>query len=152
MSFIVILIALVTFGTMGAVIATSTIVGFALVYYVLYAIACWKIMTKAGKPGWYGLIPLFGDYQLFKISWDPLMFWPDLVCTLVVNYSNEQEKSTVFTWVASVVLFVIDCIFTNKLAKAFGKGTGFGIGLLLFPSIFMLILGLGSAEYKGPQA
>ncbi len=152
MSFIVILFALVTFGTLGAVVATSTIVAFFVIYYILYIVACWKIMTKAGRPGWYSLIPLFVDYQLYKICWNPIIFWPDLICSTYLNYSSEQEKASGLTWTCSVVLFVIECIFTNKLAKAFGKGTGFGIGLLFFPTIFMLILGLGSSEYKGPQA
>lgn len=38
-----------------------------------------------------------------------------------------------------------------KLAKAFGKGTGFGFGLLFLNTIFILILGFGDAEYIGPQ-
>ena len=38
-----------------------------------------------------------------------------------------------------------------KFAKAFGKGIGFGIGLVFLNTIFVLILGLGDAEYIGPQ-
>ncbi len=36
-------------------------------------------------------------------------------------------------------------------AKAFGQGTGFGIGLIFLNPIFIAILGFGSAEYIGPQ-
>ena len=32
-----------------------------------------------------------------------------------------------------------------------GQGTGFGFGLLFLNTIFILILGFGSAEYVGPQ-
>ena len=39
------------------------------------------------------------------------------------------------------------------LAKAFNQGAGFGIGLLLLPFIFQMILGFGSAQYRdGAQA
>ena len=38
------------------------------------------------------------------------------------------------------------------LAKSFGKGVGFGIGLILLPIIFFPILGFGSATYQGPAA
>jgi hypothetical protein len=38
------------------------------------------------------------------------------------------------------------------VAKSFGKGVGFGIGLLLLPIIFFPILGFGSAQYQGPSA
>lgn len=36
-----------------------------------------------------------------------------------------------------------------KLAKAFGKGGGFALGLIFFSPIFYAILGFGSAEYLG---
>ena len=36
------------------------------------------------------------------------------------------------------------------IAKSFGKGTGFGIGLALLPFIFYPILGFGDAQYQGP--
>ncbi len=34
------------------------------------------------------------------------------------------------------------------LAKAFNLGAGFGIGLLLLPFVFWLILAFGSTQYK----
>ncbi|NZA37287.1 DUF5684 domain-containing protein [Eubacterium callanderi] len=40
-------------------------------------------------------------------------------------------------------------IQTHKLSKAFGHGAGYTIGLLLLRPVFILILGFGSAEYKG---
>lgn len=36
-----------------------------------------------------------------------------------------------------------------KLAKSFGKDTGFVIGLIFFAPIFYAILGFGDAEYLG---
>ena len=44
---------------------------------------------------------------------------------------------------------IILCI---DLAKSFGKGVGFGIGLALLGIIFFPILGFGSAQYQGPAA
>jgi hypothetical protein len=35
------------------------------------------------------------------------------------------------------------------MAKSFGKGVGFGIGLALLGIIFWPILGFGSAQYQG---
>lgn len=35
------------------------------------------------------------------------------------------------------------------IAKSFGKGPGYGIGLWLLPIIFYPMLGFGSAEYQG---
>ena len=51
-----------------------------------------------------------------------------------------------------LVNFIIAIILLIDLAKSFGKGVGFGIGLLLLPFIFFPILGFGSAQYQGPTA
>ncbi len=98
---------------------------------VLTIIARWKIYTKAGKPGWGSLIPFYTNYCLFEIAWGNgwlflLGFVPcvNIVVTIMVQF---------------------------KLAKAFGKGTGFGFGLLFLNTIFTLILGFGDARYVGPQ-
>ena len=50
------------------------------------------------------------------------------------------------------VNFIVWIILCIDVAKSFGKGAGFGIGLLLLPIIFFPILGFGSAQYQGPAA
>lgn len=110
------------FGTYGIVI---------LVVTVLVIVAQWKIFTKAGEHGWASIIPFYNNYVLFKIAMGN--GWLFLLCLVpVVNF---------------VILIV--CMF--KLAKAFGKGVGFGFGLWLLSPIFMMILGFGSAEYVGVE-
>ena len=98
---------------------------------VLTLVAMWKPFVKAGRAGWKCLIPFYNTYCLYDIAWGNgwlflLMFVP---CVNVV--------------VGIMMLF--------KLAKAFGQGTGFCFGLLFLNTIFILILGFGSAEYVGPQ-
>jgi hypothetical protein len=44
--------------------------------------------------------------------------------------------------------FVIYTIVTLEVAKNFGKGVAYMLGLLLFPPLFYAILGLGSAQYN----
>jgi hypothetical protein len=50
------------------------------------------------------------------------------------------------------VNFIIVIILSIDLAKSFGKGGSFGIGLALLSIIFMPILAFGSAQYQGPSA
>jgi hypothetical protein len=38
------------------------------------------------------------------------------------------------------------------MAKSFGKGVGFGIGLVFLGIFFLPILGFGSAQYQGAAA
>ena len=40
-----------------------------LVIYVLSVIAMWKIFTKAGKPGWASLIPIYNIVVMYQNSW-----------------------------------------------------------------------------------
>jgi hypothetical protein len=49
----------------------------------------------------------------------------------------------------NLIIFIIVCI---DIAKSFGQGVGFGLGLLLLGFIFYPILGVGSAQYQGPSA
>ena len=53
--------------------------------------------------------------------------------------------------IISLVGAVIAIISEYKLAKAFGKGFGFFLGLLFLNPIFKLILGFGNAQYQGRQ-
>lgn len=93
--------------------------------------ATWQLFKKAGKPGWACLVPFYGNYCQFAIAFGN--GW--LFLLMLVPFVN----------------FVVAIILNLKLAKAFGKGTGFGIGLIFLPVVFLPILGYGSAEYAGPQ-
>ena len=104
---------------------------FSLAITVLVLVAQWKLFVKAGKPGWACLIPFYNMYCLYDIAMGSgwlflLQFVP------CVNF------------VMMIMLYI-------KLAKAYGKGTGFGIGLIFLCPIFLMILAFGDAEYIGPQ-
>jgi len=45
---------------------------------------------------------------------------------------------------------VISIIMMLDLARAFGRGVGFAIGLILLSPIFILILAFGGSRYVGP--
>ena len=99
---------------------------------VVQLIAVWKIFTKAGKPGWAALIPIYNVYTMLEIvgrEW----WWLLLMLIPGVNV-------------------VIGIIVLFDLAKSFGKDTGFGFGLLFLSGIFIPILGFGKAQYVGPAA
>ena len=98
---------------------------------VLMIVAYWRIFEKAGEAGWKSLIPIYSQWIMFKIAFGSglymlLMFVP-------------------------VVNFVISIMYIFKFASAYGKGIGFGLGLLFLSPIFILLLAFGDAEYVGPQ-
>ena len=49
----------------------------------------------------------------------------------------------------SLVVWIVVAI---DIAKSYGKGTGFGIGLALLPFIFFPVLGFSDAQYQGPAS
>ena len=100
------------------------------VYTILIIAAWWKIFSKAGQPGWAAIIPIYNWIVWCKIVGRPA-WW---VLLLLICFP---------------IFFIILSI---DLAKSFGKGVGFAIGLILVSIIFFPILGFGSATYQGPSA
>ena len=120
-------------GALAGFFATYAVV--MLVVFVITIIAEWRIFTKAGEAGWKSLIPIYNAVVLFKIAGlSPL--W-------VLGY-----LAAVIPVVGTFVALGITIYLMINLAKAFGKGTGFYVILILLYTIFILILGFGSAEYQ----
>lgn len=119
--------------TLGSVI--TQYLGFMTVIYVLLIIAMWKIFTKAGKPGWASIVPIYNVIVMFQII--GLNPWLLLLYLIpVVNF---------------VVAIVFSIMQASRLSKAFGKGTGFALGLFFLNPIFLLMLGFGDSKYVGIQ-
>lgn len=113
--------------------------GLGVAYYIfmlliaVFTIIClWKIFEKAGKPGWASIIPIYNVLVELEILGRP-WWWLLLMFIPVVN-------------------IVIAIIIIFDMAKVFGKGTGFGFGLLFLSIIFYAILAFGDARYLGPIA
>ena len=103
-----------------------------LAIVVLIIAGIWKVFSKAGQPGWAAIIPIYNAYILLKIAGKP-GWWLLLLFIPLVN-------------------LVIGILVAIEVAKAFGKGTGFGLGLVFLGFIFYPILGFGSATYQGAPA
>jgi hypothetical protein len=107
-----------------------------VIFYVLIMllmlVSMWKVFTKAGKPGWAILVPIYNIIILLEIAGKP-WWW-------------------IFLFMIPVVNFVIMIMVYIEIAKAFGKSSGFAIGLLFFSIIFWPILAFGDAQYVGTGA
>ena len=98
---------------------------------VLMIAANWKIFTKAGKPGWAAIIPIYNIIVLLEIIGKPV-WWIILLFIPIVN-------------------IVIGIIMVHGLSKSFGKGVGYTLGLIFLGIIFYPLLGFGDDKYLGPQ-
>ncbi len=103
-----------------------------IVLIVLMVASMWRIYTKAGKPGWAAIIPFYNIIVLLEIVGRP-WWWLLLLFVPLLNL------------VIAIIVYI-------DLAKSFGKGVGFAIGLLLLSFIFFPILAFGDATYQGPAA
>lgn len=155
-------------GSLIGVLYIALAVGFVL--WVLSVIAHWRMFTKAGEKGWKSLIPVYSDYVLFRLSWNTRSFWvwfgagvvmavvSMMTTEYVVSASGELYSmstgnifTSAITFIASLVSLFWSGMLCLRMAVAYGKKPSFGIGLLILPQIFKMIIAFGSAEYRGPQ-
>ncbi len=102
-----------------------------IVVYILSVIGMWKVFRKAGCMGWLSIIPIANAFVLCKIAWG--------------------RYAWAWLWIIPFVNIVIMILTYYKLAKAFGHGAGYTVGLILLPLIFFILLGFGSDQYLGPD-
>lgn len=93
---------------------------------ILLLISLWKIFKKANKPGWASLIPIYNGIVLIQIGGKPAWWF----LLLLIPFVN----------------IVITIMIFHNLSKAFGKGSGFTLGLIFLPIIFFPILAFGDAQ------
>lgn len=101
-----------------------------LAFIGLMIASMWKVYTKAGQPGWAAIVPIYNIIVLLKIVGKP-WWW---IIGFMIPFVN----------------FIVAIIVCVQLAKVFGKGIGFAIGLLLLGFIFYPILAFGDATYTPP--
>jgi len=108
-------------------------IGLVIIYVAILGLvlaSMWAIFTKAGKPGWAALIPIYNLIVLLEIVGKP-WWWLLLMVIPLVN-----------------VVFAVWTYYL--LSKSFGKSEGFTVGLILLSIIFLPILAFGDAQYQGP--
>ncbi|MFF7291576.1 DUF5684 domain-containing protein [Microbacterium sp. NPDC008134] len=106
---------------------TTSVIG--IIFYVLLAIAWWKVFTKAGYPGILSLIPIVNAIILLRIA--GMSGWWVLLYLVPI---------------ANVILAIIVAV---KVGDRFGKGGVFSFFLLfLIPFIGYFILGFGDSRYR----
>lgn len=101
-----------------------------LAVIVLMVASYWMIFSKAGKPGWAVLVPIYNIVVMLQIVGKPL-WWILLLFIPIVGA-------------------VIGIILSVLMAERFGKGVGYGVGLAFLPFVFGPMLAFGDASYSPP--
>lgn len=134
-------------GVLGALLAfLGAMLIFIIIVGLVIVIAHWKIFTKAGKPGWAALIPIYNSIVMCQVAgvspwWILIVFGCSLLSFIPI-------LGSLISLAASIYFLII---LNVSLARAFGKEDSFAVGLILLPIVFEPILGFGKDEYKGPN-
>ena len=136
---------------------------FVSIFYILLIIAWWKLFIKAGEKGWKSIIPIYNIYIYCRII--GINFWIYVVAipialsilqTIATGNNFNAENPSGFAVFANLLLGAYTIFLAIyeaiKLGDAFKKGTGFKVGTVCFPHIFLFILAFGSAKYHGAKA
>lgn len=139
---------------MQAIIFVAAII---ILTAVLYIAAEWRILDKAGEKGWKALIPFYNVFVAHRITGMSHVWFISEVITWVVGFVLQTvpaiPRPLAAVFIAAAGIFTIICEFIHaiRLCNCFGKGTGFKIGMILLPGLFMMIIGFGKSEYQKPN-
>lgn len=117
-----------------------------LIILILLIASLWKIFEKAGKPGWAAIVPFYNLWVLIEIVGRPSWWFWMLLGGIVLS------MIPFLGFLIAIALFVLIVMLYIDLAKSFGKGVGFAIGMIFLSIIFFPILAFGNAQYIGPAA
>jgi len=98
---------------------------------IISIISLWFIFVKANKPGWAAIIPFYNIWVMLEMIGKP-WWWLLLLFIPLVN----------------IVVAILMC---RELARVFGQGVAFTVGLVLLSFVFMPILAFGQYKYEKPQ-
>lgn len=95
--------------------------------FILAIVSKWNIFEKAGAQGWAALVPFYGRYVLYGLTWGKGIYF-------LASYIPG-------------VSYVMNVITMVKLSCAFDKNSVFAAGLVFCEPIFLAILGFDDSEY-----
>ena len=103
-----------------------------LIVYVIVVISYCMLFKKANRPIWKAIIPIYNMVTMFKIA----KIEPWLIILYFIPIVN---------FIAIIVLGVVQSM---NIARAYGKGSGYTLGLLFFPILFYPMLAFGKSKYQ----
>lgn len=136
----------IVLGILGVILIPVIIVS------VILIVANFKLYKKAGKEGWKCLIPYYNTWTECEfLGLNTNWVWILLGASIVGGILDGMLDTTLFSYVSTAASFYFSILRSISMAQSFGKDTGFGVGILLLPVVFVPMLAFGKAEYVGAK-
>ena len=121
--------------------------------WILRAVAYYFVLKKMGLRYWTAAVPFLAEREMSTVLFRRMRtFYRPFIISAVfmagAYYLGPEEKlGYAYMMVAYVVYSLFLLRLYYRLSKSFGKGIIYTILTALFPTLFLLILGLGRSEY-----
>lgn len=125
---------------------------FALIIFgLLTIIGLYKIFEKANEKGWKALIPIYNIYMLYKIFWKAkyfiLLLIISFICILSTYFIYSQELFELLVFILTLILLYHQIILSIRISRSFRKNIFWSLGIVIFPYLFIVILGFNKTKY-----
>ena len=118
-------------------IADNVLIGLLIIIGVVglvQLISVWIVYEKAGEPGWACIVPVYNMWVLSEIGGKP--GW----LGVLMSFSGTIPVA------GPLVGIVLSLVISIGVARSFGRGIFFGIGLARIPIVFYPILAFSDAR------
>jgi len=117
-------------------------------YVIPAIIVYWRVMTKAGEPGWKAIVPLYNWITLGKIAKQSTLGW-SLAGVMLANALIQNNNSSLGS-LLSLASFGLFIALIVQLSKQFNKEAGFWWLVVLLPIVAVFMT--KDLQYKGSAA
>lgn len=128
-----------TSNSTSSTVAAGLILIILVVFFFLYAIPSiitnWKLYSKAGRPGWAAIVPVYNNMVMADIAKKPM--WMGIIAGVAGYFYRVPILGTI-GGLASLVLILI---ILSGLIKQYQTGIGFWIAYIFFPLIAVFLVG-----------
>ena len=126
-----------------------------LAFTVFIIICNWKLLEKAGEPGWKSIIPFYNLYTMSEISMTRptsiVVFVVYMAAYALIPLTFIPYLGIVVSLLISPLMYVAAGILNFSLPKAFGKDVGICVLSIFFPPIVRAILAFSKEPYEGTK-
>ena len=109
----------------------------------------WKTVSKLGGRGWSQIVPVYSAWECSSAAGCEHALCVVYTVLAAIAFASNVVRNESLQSIAgfcTLAYLILGIMVAYKIARRFGKGKGFTVGLVILPFIFYGILGLGSAQ------